>query len=172
MLVVTFFHKSLGFIFLTSNIPRHVGLRVRVSKAGHTTWSWYKCLSLLWYGVHLPGPKNKNTLFSPPCASLFSLDDITSFWQGRLYVIVSIVAYTVCHALSTGTVTHGLWRPDLQLPLLFVSSCLAYFHKDKHSHLFCFAFPWKWKKKKNTQKLKRGGGCCCCWKDRGTRERP
>lgn len=102
--------------------------------------------------------KQKHTFFPPPCASLFSLDDITSFWQGRLYVIVSIVAYTVCHALSTGTVTHGLWRPDLQLPLLFVSSCLAYFHKDKHSHLFCFAFPWKWKKKKKHTKTKTGGG--------------
>lgn len=53
---------------------------------------------------------------------------------------------TWCHALSSGTVTHGLWRPDLQLPLLFVSGCLAYFHKDKHGHLFCFAFPWKWNK--------------------------
>lgn len=44
---------------------------------------------------------------------------------------------TSCHALSSGTVTHGLWRPDLQLPLLFVSGCLAYFHKDKHTAI-CF----------------------------------
>ena len=49
---------------------------------------------------------------------------------------------TSCHALLSGTVTHGLWRPDLQLS----PSCLSAvvwptFIRTNTAICFCVAFP-------------------------------
>lgn len=75
--------------------------------------------------------------------------------QSRLCYIISEGVHVCCshvivddrrQPVLSDTVIHGLCRTDLQLPLLFVSSCLAYFHKQQHTHLFSSSFPLKRKK--------------------------